>query len=1491
MQFPSWRTVCGRLGGRHPRRRCCAAAAVGLLGLLGVLGCMLYSPCFFSGAVSLAGSLSGGGLAITYEEDQEAPRPTLARGLTVNNLSVDVGGMLSITADHLSLRYDLGDVLWHRRLEVSELRADRLEVALQGQEESESEPEMPEPGEDSSAMAPLNLPLDIAVRTLSLENFAFLSEAVDVRVGRLGGVLGYDRADNLAVLQELAVGGVSVELREGTQEEQALTAAAAPEPEPEPVPDGEAYEDPDVIGFKLNLPLSIEISPLLLEDFAYLSGVVDVRVERFEGMLGYTSADNTATLRDTTVSGTEVHLKLGGGEEAAAAGDSAAAGRAQTAAAARSGGAERPEDAPADAGGQAAQAAAASGPAAAQPQPQPETAAGEPDAEAGALVLARGADQAAMTDRPPPLVVLPTINLPLDVVLDNFRLRRARYHMEGLDTEECDADISIEWHDATLQVGQLRGRHPQFDLEVSGIMQFEKQYRMENAVVSLRGHEDERSRVAYDGLFYRQDLDVTANGDLGWVDLKLEAGRERHETSAQLEIALSPLDFAERELKIEGDIGYFAYPLGAADKKLSISSSHIRTSGRLARDVALDFRALFTGFGFENFDVEFAGLANLQRLQLQALAIHGIYQEARVGVDGSLRLDYASGYGLAIEGLRASLSDAGFLSGYLAGPAALQMQLSAAVDEAGQPSVDVRELGGSLHLNGRQARLEARGLTLDAARRLSAGHFSFTHGPGNRVSMHGSSADTLVAEVALERLGDLVDELRGSLQISSTLKGTLDEFELSYRGGAPLLKFGEAEMNSLTYHGSLKSSDWSFEVSTVAETVRLIRSLQASRDCTFSLSGSVDEHDLHFGCSGSNFSEVAFTGSLAPDKHTYQLLLTALSIGSQYLGDLRLEDRSALNLNYEELSGVFSGLKLSGTLGRIVLAYTEFSLSQEHDLDTALKLNIPNFDLASLELLGVDRELFAGSGTMTFDLDLAFSNLGQIMNLSVPDMHLKAKIYSDKDNKVAMNAGGMALSFDNLSLEVDMDELQAAAGLQALLSDNGGELGIDLKLAEPFGQRLLDGSIRLDHLSLALFAAPAASALEALTGTADIDVTLHGSLTDTDAGQLPELYGTIALAGTAAPRVNIGELRGFEVKVQAEGHRGRLEGQVDLNDGTLSLDGDLNWSRGPNGTLHAATHALPLTLMGYGTASLDADTTVRYDGERAEVSGSLSVPSARIEVNTLGGGGTVVSPSSDEEIIRPGQLAASDQEAIMQPPLDAVLDVDFSLGEDVRLSAYGLNTFVHGGLKLTKASGSQEISAAGVIALKEGNVAAPNGRNYVLRKAESRFSGSLLNPQLDVEVMADPDDLEDDVEVGVKVSGYAESPAISYISQPSMSDNEVYSYMMYGYGLEKASASQDANDSNMMLGMGLAGAAGLANNFMGRIGLSGVRLRSQGTGDDSQVAVQGYVNRRTMLSYGYGLFNSVGEFKLRYELLRRLYVQFATSLDQAVDLIYSFEFE
>ena len=89
--------------------------------------------------------------------------------------------------------------------------------------------------------------------------------------------------------------------------------------------------------------------------------------------------------------------------------------------------------------------------------------------------------------------------------------------------------------------------------------------------------------------------------------------------------------------------------------------------------------------------------------------------------------------------------------------------------------------------------------------------------------------------------------------------------------------------------------------------------------------------------------------------------------------------------------------------------------------------------------------------------------------------------------------------------------------------------------------------------------------------------------------------------------------------------------------------------------------------------------------------------------------------------------------------------------------------------------------------------------------------------------------------------------------------------------------------------LGLGTTTGILNSVVGIFGMDGVQLGSSGTGDNTQVEVQTYLSNRIRLSYGYGVFNSVNEFKLRYEIMRRLYAEFISSLDQSVDLIYSFE--
>lgn len=67
-------------------------------------------------------------------------------------------------------------------------------------------------------------------------------------------------------------------------------------------------------------------------------------------------------------------------------------------------------------------------------------------------------------------------------------------------------------------------------------------------------------------------------------------------------------------------------------------------------------------------------------------------------------------------------------------------------------------------------------------------------------------------------------------------------------------------------------------------------------------------------------------------------------------------------------------------------------------------------------------------------------------------------------------------------------------------------------------------------------------------------------------------------------------------------------------------------------------------------------------------------------------------------------------------------------------------------------------------------------------------------------------------------------------------------------------------------------------------------LSTAGSGDDSQVQISGYIAPGLQVKYGVGIFNSIGEFTVRYRLMKDLYVEAVSGLDSAVDLLYQFEF-
>ena len=365
----------------------------------------------------------------------------------------------------------------------------------------------------------------------------------------------------------------------------------------------------------------------------------------------------------------------------------------------------------------------------------------------------------------------------------------------------------------------------------------------------------------------------------------------------------------------------------------------------------------------------------------------------------------------------------------------------------------------------------------------------------------------------------------------------------------------------------------------------------------------------------------------------------------------------------------------------------------------------------------------------------------------------------------------------------------------------------------------------------------------------------------------------------------------FEFIVNAKGSVGDLKGSFTINETKAYLNGSLDWTDKAYGNLNFNAQNLHLFLLSFGEAMVNVNTNAELN-DHLKIKGNISIPKGLIKFNSFGNSG--VTPSEDEIFVDEQTNLRQVLTNLKSQELnnDLEIDVKVSLGDELKVNAMGLKADAKGFLNIQKSSTQNQIQGLGKLYLEHGRVDL-YGHKFIVNKANANFVGSLDAPQLEAEVVVDPSTVENNVVAGVQVYGTAKKPQITLFSKPTMSQNEIVSYLLYGHGLEKnvQNNNSDNSSSQLLMTLGLGTTTGLLNSIVGVFGMDGVQLGSSGNGDDTQVELQTYLTNKIRLSYGYGVFNSVNEFKLRYELLRRLYVELVSSLDQSVDLIYSFDMD
>lgn len=1203
-----------------------------------------------------------------------------------------------------------------------------------------------------------------------------------------------------------------------------LSSGAVPEPESE-VP--EEPEDPNAEPFRLNFPVDIYVHELAVNDFAYLSSLVDVKAGSFKAYLQ--AVADTTLMQNAVGRDVEVHLKSEGSPQSQSEALSLRLAAIL----------------------QGREPAPLYDPVKAQHQAEAEAAAKEP---VNVYTFDGGNGM---------IEAMPTVQLPLDITVLNFTVERGRYYQEGFDTGVFrELNLTATWTGTQLSVLRLDAQHPQGEVLLSGLMDFKDHFLLDFNL-SGAGALSEENKLFLNGLVYGLQGRAKVYGPLTNLSLNAQFLNPADTTVHARINCLSSL------LPVEVDVvsPLLNYPLFDTGERIAtVKGLELHALGTVFDGMESTFKGNLTGFGFENYDAAFKGRVSLSDVRIDDLKLQGLYQNAQLNLNAMGQLNYAEEISYAGK-LDFLCSDAGVFAPMLKGAASLNGNLSASVvlpksdDENINVFLDLEKLNASAFLNRVKAELDAAEIHGSLLSGFTIKKFYFTQGV-NTVKLQGVASQgengALTALIDLEDLSLLEPSLKGDFSASLKAMGALESMDLQLTGKSDRFVSGDVVLRRLSLDASGNVADKSFNLTGALNSLRVVKGIKPYRQCVLDLSGDLTRHGVSVYCGGENSLMVSARGSFDEAAKTWQGALDEFFFSSELSGSVQLTQSIDMLLDFANGKGEIAPFTLRTDAGVIAAERTAYGPGM---LEAGLSLE--NVDLKSLNDLMPEGVHLSGPVQMTSSI--------QVHN-NVPD--IKLDLQSDN---ARIFAKGVPLMFEKLSLNAAMVQRRADVTADIALRGNKGTAKVDLAVLDPMGAKRLDGHAALKDLQLDLFMG-VGTLFNDLNGAVNLDGDFAGTLSK------PLFIGKLNAAGSAEPRYDVGQIDSFDVTLNSLGSHGTLTGYIGLNQGKVNLDGDLDWTDGAYASLAVTAKELPAFLMGFGQAYADVDAKVEFN-EYFKVEGTLGVPKALISVSNLSSSGS--KPSSDEILVPEGGTSVLMEN--VSRPVPSIIDLNVSIGDDVKLSAMGLEAGVEGSLKLAKALNDTDIQANGKVELVDGK-ADLFGHHFIVNYARAGFIGQIANPTLDVEVIADPDEMEDNVEAGVRVTGDTLNPKVTLFSKPSMSQNEVMSYLLYGHGLDKNSSLNEGSNASMLVGLGVSSAGGLVNSVMGAFGVQNLEFNASGSGEETQVEVQGYITRNIRVGYGYGVFNAVGEFKLRYEFMRRLYAEFVSSLDQAVDLIYSFEF-
>lgn len=418
----------------------------------------------------------------------------------------------------------------------------------------------------------------------------------------------------------------------------------------------------------------------------------------------------------------------------------------------------------------------------------------------------------------------------------------------------------------------------------------------------------------------------------------------------------------------------------------------------------------------------------------------------------------------------------------------------------------------------------------------------------------------------------------------------------------------------------------------------------------------------------------------------------------------------------------------------------------------------------------------------------------------------------------------------------------------------------------------LQGQLQLDLPDLG-FLAPLLPQVGKLEGALHGQLTLAGTLAEpAPSGDITLQQGRITLPGWGVEATRVG------LKLTGTPQGLALSGTAFFGQQPLRLNGQ--WTHLPSlSGLAVNLSGQHLLLLNSREATLYVSPDLLLTGHRhgLTLSGQVGIPEARLEPRALPDNAISVSP--DQVIVN----AAGMPQRLL--PLTAAVNV--RLGEAVRFNGFGLNARLGGELAVQQIT-DQPMQLHGTLRIRDGRYKA-YGQNLAIDQGALLFEGPATDPGLDIRALRKIPN--ENLEVGVLLSGTLQKPQAQIFSNPLLEESEAMAYLLTGHGLTQSNNSDTARIAQAIMLYGLQKGEGATQKLGNSLGIDDISFGSDwGDANEASLMLGKQLTDRLYLRYAIGLFENLSTVMMRYTLGRTFHLEAQTSGEnQSIDLIWQKE--